>query len=435
MEPEKGSFRAWTVWLLSSIFYLYEFFVRVAPGVMEHELQTAFHATGAVLGAALGAYYYIYAPMQLAVGVIYDQLGVRRALIPAVFFVAAGSLVCHWADSLTLFTVGRMMQGFGSAFAFVGVLFLVRIWFPVQRLALLSGLTTAMGMVGATIGNAGIAKVIQDLGWRSTWAAAGLFGIFLAIGLFLLVPKRPSWEKERRAREKETYGNGLDILLHRLRVVFLNRQIWIAGFISFALYLPLAVFGALWGDDCVKAMTGCSMNQASVAVSLLYVGWLVGGPAAGHLSDSFRTRRVPLMVSSVLTTVILCMILFLPMHALWLLCVLIFLLGLASSVQVICFVVGLEAAPDHAGGTALAGINMLTMLLGGLFQPVVGYILDWSSGGVSSAQYQVADYRLSMLILPLATLLSIFACFFLKESFVEETEEEIEELAEEEILV
>ncbi len=51
MEPKKGSFRAWTVWLLSSIFYLYEFFVRVAPGVMEHDLQTAFHATGAVLGA------------------------------------------------------------------------------------------------------------------------------------------------------------------------------------------------------------------------------------------------------------------------------------------------------------------------------------------------------------------------------------------------
>jgi len=40
-----------------------------------------------------------------------------------------------------------------------------------------------------------------------------------------------------------------------------------------------------------------------------------------------------------------------------------------------------------------------------------------------------------MLILPLATLLSIFACVFLKESFVEETEEEIEELAEEEILM
>ena len=434
-EPKKGSFWAWNVWFFGSIFYLYEFFVRVAPGVMEHELQTAFHTTGAIMGAALGAYYYIYAPMQLAVGMIYDQLGVRRALIPAVLCVAAGSLICHWADNLTVFTAGRLMQGFGSAFAFVGTMFLAKIWFPVQRLALLSGLTTALGMVGATIGNAGIAKVIHELGWRATWADAGIFGILLAIGLFLLIPRLPSWEKEKRAREKETYGNGLEILFHRLRVVFLSRQIWITGFVSFALYLPLAIFGALWGDGCVRAMTGCNIDQASMAVSTLYLGWLVGGPLAGHMSDCFHTRRVPLMVSSVLTTIILCLILFLPIRVLWPLCVLIFLMGLTSSVQVICFVVGLEVAPEHAGGTALAGINMITMLLGGLFQPVAGYILDWSSGGATVAHYSVMDYRLSMLILPFATLLSVLACVFLKESYIEETEEEIEELAEEEIMI
>jgi MFS family permease len=119
----------------------------------------------------------------------------------------------------------------------------------------------------------------------------------------------------------------------------------------------------------------------------------------------------------------------------WTLPALIFLVGLASSIQVVCFVVGLQVSPEHAGGTALAGINMITMLLGGLFQPVAGYILDWSSGGGPVAHYSVADYRLSMLILPLMTLLSVFACLFLKESYLEEMEEEIGELAEEEVMV
>lgn len=435
MEVTRGSFRAWTVWLLASIFYLYEFFVRVAPGVMEHELQTAFHATGAVLGAALGTYYYIYAPMQLAVGMIYDQLGVRKALIPAVLFVAAGSLVCHWADNLTFFIVGRVMQGFGSAFAFVGAMFLAKIWFPGHQLALLSGLTTALGMVGATLGNAGIARVVHELGWRSTWSDAGIFGILLAVGLFLLIPRLPPWEKERRAREKETYGIGLEVLLNRLRVVFLNWQIWITGFVACALYLPLAVFGALWGDECVRAMTGCSINQASMAVSMLYLGWLVGGPVVGHLSDHFHTRKIPLIVSSILTTVFLCLLLFLPVRTLWAVSMLIFLMGLASSMQVVCFVVGLEVAPEHAGGTALAGINMITMLLGGLFQPVAGYLLDWSSGGATVSNYSVADYRLALLIMPVMTLLSVLACLFLKESYKEELEEDIEDFADEDIMV
>ena len=435
MEARQGGFRAWIVWLLAACFYLYEFFVRVAPGVMEHELQSAFSTSGALLGAALGAYYYVYAPMQLAVGMIFDHLSVRKALIPAVVCVAAGSLVCHQADSLALFTVGRVLQGFGSAFAFVGAMFLAKIWFPVQRLALLSGLTTALGMMGAVVGNAGIAKTVHELGWRSTWADAGFFGIFLAVGLFLLIPRLPPWERERRKREREEFGMGIDILAHRLRVVFLNAQVWIAGFISCALYLPLAVFGALWGDDCVRAMTGCTVDQASVAVSLLYVGWLVGGPLAGHLSDYLHTRRKPLIVSCVLTTCFLCLLLFLPIHSLWLVSLLIFLVGASSSMQVVCFVVGLEASPEHAGGTALAGINMITMLLGGIAQPLAGYILDWSSGGGSESQYSVGDYRVSMVILPLMTLLGVVASIMLRESYEEEVEEEIEELAEEEFMV
>lgn len=435
MTATQGSFRAWIIWFLAACFYLYEFFVRVAPGVMEHQLQTAFHTTGAVLGAALGAYYYIYAPMQLAVGMIFDHLSVRKALIPAVFFVAAGSLVCHCSDSLTLFTVGRILQGFGSAFAFVGAMFLAKIWFPIQCLALLAGLTTALGMIGAMVGNAGIASAVHKLGWRATWADAGIFGLFLAVALLLLIPRLPPWEKKRRAREREAFGMGLNTLVHRLRVVFLNFQIWVTGFISCTLYLPLAVFGAMWGDDFVVAMTGCSTNQASMAVSMLYVGWLVGGPISGHLSDYLSTRKQPLVLSCILTTLFLCLLLFLPIKALWPLYVLIFLVGLTSSIQVVCFVVGLEVAPEHAGGTALAGINMITMLLGGLCQPAAGYILDWSSGGGRVSDYSVADFRLAMLMLPVMTLLGLLACLFLKESYVEEVEEEVEELAEEELLL
>lgn len=421
MAATQDSFRAWIVWFLAALFYLYEFFVRVAPGVMEQQLQTDFHTSGAMLGAALGAYYYIYAPMQLAVGMIFDHLSVRKALIPAVGCVAAGSMVCYWANDLTLFTMGRVLQGFGSAFAFVGAVFLAKIWFPVQRLALLSGLTTSLGMVGAIVANAGISSAVHKLGWRSTWADAGFFGLFLAVGLFLLIPKLPSWEKDRRAREKEQFGMGMGILVHRLRAVFLDWQVWVTGFISCALYLPLAVFGALWGDECVVAMTGCSTDQASMAVSMLYVGWLVGGPIAGHLSDQLHTRKRPLILSCLLTTTFLCLFLFLPIKSLWPLYVLIFLVGLASSMQVVCFVVGLEAAPDHAGGTALAGINMITMLLGGVFQPLAGYILDWSAGGSGKVvHYSVNDFRLAMLILPVMTILGLFACLLLKESYVEE---------------
>jgi hypothetical protein len=35
--------KPWVIWGVAALFYLYEFFVRVAPSVMEPELQRTFH--------------------------------------------------------------------------------------------------------------------------------------------------------------------------------------------------------------------------------------------------------------------------------------------------------------------------------------------------------------------------------------------------------
>jgi hypothetical protein len=50
-ETVKASLRGWMIWFVAALFYLYEFFVRVAPSTMEPELQSAFHLTAAALGA------------------------------------------------------------------------------------------------------------------------------------------------------------------------------------------------------------------------------------------------------------------------------------------------------------------------------------------------------------------------------------------------
>jgi len=55
--PQKTSWRGWLAWGTVSLFYLYEFLIRVAPSAMEPDLQKSFHVSAAGLGAILGAYY------------------------------------------------------------------------------------------------------------------------------------------------------------------------------------------------------------------------------------------------------------------------------------------------------------------------------------------------------------------------------------------
>jgi len=414
-EGEGGS-RAWIIWGTAALFYLFEFFVRVAPSVMEPELQKTFHLGAAGLGAALGVYYYVYAPMQLAVGGFLDRFGAKRVLIPAALLCSAGCFLEVAGSSAWLLSMARLLQGFGSAFAFVGTMYLATLWFPAHRLAFLSGLTTALGMLGAIAGNAGIARVVETMGWQVTLRDAGIFGFVVAAAIFFLIPhERPGLavaiEEEREPQAKASAIQGL-------KAVFLNPQCWLIGIVGAALYMPLSIFGALWGVQYLSSVTGEDKVTASGAVSMLYVGWLIAGPFAGWLSDRLGRRQILLLGASILTTLTTAVMLLVTSTSIEIVYGLMLLLGIVSSAQVVSFVCAVEQSPRSFSGTAIASTNMMIMLLGGLAQPLVGVILDSVSGPNSSGDYPAHAYRIAMLVLPISSIIGTIAAYFLKESYV-----------------
>ena len=394
------------------MFYLYEFFVRVAPSVMEPELQRAFHLSPALLGGALGAYFYIYAPVQLVVGWSLDRLGAKRVLVPAILLVAGGCFLEAFGHSVTLLVTARLLQGLGSAFAFVGTMYLATQWFPPRKLALLAGLTTSLGMLGAIGVNSGLVELVQIVGWRSTLWGAGVAGIGVAILVFILVPheKPPAEKSVGAALEAEVHS-----LVKSLRIVCTNSQTWLSAIVATALYMPLTLLGALWGVEYVATVTHEDKLQASGAISMIYVGWLIFGPFAGWLSDRVGRRRILLIASSVLTLLASGFLLLFANMPLWAVYVLMLLVGIVSSPQSVSFVVAVEHNPRSVSGTAIAVVNMLVMLIGGLCMPLFGYLLQWATPG-GGDDYTPLAYRTAMILLPASMLLSLLACLFLKES-------------------
>ena len=62
---------------IASLFYFYEFFARVAPGVLQGELTKVSSASDGAFGFAMSLYFLAYAPAQLLVGRLLDRHGVR----------------------------------------------------------------------------------------------------------------------------------------------------------------------------------------------------------------------------------------------------------------------------------------------------------------------------------------------------------------------
>ena len=404
-------FIAWIAWGGAVLFYLYEYLARVAPSVMEEELLISFDASIAQIATALGIYYFIYSPMQIIVGAVLDKFGVKRIIILASILVSVGCLLCPIRSSgLLPLSAGRFLMGVGSSFGFTGVMCIAAMFFRSNRLALVAGLTTSLGIIGGLVGQAPLSLLVDSVGWRMAWMCIAFFGFGVTICLALFIPNEA---KNQKNDDSEFLDKKF---LSGLKSVLRNKQTWYIGFVGACLYMPLIVFGDLWGIQYVRTVTGASKVSASLVVGMLYIGWLVGSPVVGAISDYLGRRKRILLGGSLLCTVLLSVLLLFRIESTVVMGSILFLIGVISSPEVVCFAASLEINHKSASGSAVAVVNMIVMIVGSIFQPFVGWFIDRFNTveyGVTSVDPNV--FRAALLSMPFMTFLGFLMCFLLKE--------------------
>lgn len=412
----KSVWLGWVICSLGAIFYCYEYLLRIEPSVMVPELMRHFSLSAAEFGLITSLYYIAYTPMQIGVGVLTDIFGPRKMLTFAVSICAIGSLIFGTSESLWLLGVGRFLIGFGSSFAFVGVLKLAAIWLPTSRFALFAGLATALGMVGAMIGDVQLSLLVSRIGWQDTIFIGTVFGFVLIPIIWLVVRDTHGDPAVMEPIERVSISEALWGVWSMAR----NQQMWLCGLIGLALYMSLSLFAELWGIDFLQKFYGLSSADASRANALVFFGWLIGAPLAGWISDVLRSRRMPLFIGCILSAFCLLTILYFPPKNVYVLYSLLFGYGVFSSAEVICFAIGRENCPFHMSGSAVAFVNMLVMFGGMFFQQKVGKILDmgWTGKLIDGVRvYPTEAYQNALIMIPVALAIAMVLILLLKESF------------------
>lgn len=423
LRAENKSNYALIGWLfcgLGAIFYSYEYLLRIAPSVMENSLRTHFNLSASGFGTLSSIYYLAYVPMQLPVGVFLDRYGPKRLLTMACLICVIGTYMFTGTNLFWVAAIGRFLMGFGSAFAFVGVLKLATLWLPENRLAMISGMTSALGPIGAMIGDNFLEHFINKFGWIPTLNSTAIFGIILTVILYYGIKDRKGNSNEHGTVPSLKKG------LVDLGIIISNKQIWVNGMYGCLVYLPTTVFAELWGIPYLHHAHGLSIQAAGLANSILFLGFIIGAPLMGYISDRLYRRKFPMLIGASGAAVVMMMILYLPGLTESNIQSLMFLLGMLYSSQAIVFAVGREVSPGEAAGTAMAVTNMIVMLGAMFLQPLVGHLLDFSlsthigSAGsiVDNVQklYTVDDYQLALSIIPVGILIAAILTFFLKET-------------------
>lgn len=413
----KPSWRAWLIWALAASFFLSEYFSRVAPSVMVPLLMRDFNVHALGLGALSAYFYYAYICMQIPVGTLMDRFGAHRLLTVTAAICGAGCFLFASTHHLPVAEFGRLLMGFGAAFAFVGALKLASVWFPASRFGFLAGSTQALGMLGAMIGEGPVSVLVSHVGWRNTMFAIGGLLLLIALLIGIVVRDHPEYHPKSQEviRSLPEYT-----LLGSLWRVLQNPQTWLnAAFVGF-LYAPTAAFGELWGASYLHRVYNLSPDVAASAVSMIFLGWAVGSPIGGWISDRIQARKPVMLVSTIASFIFICLALYLPVASTLLLFICLFLYGMSNVGVATCYAVAREINPPAVAGTSMSFANMASIILGALFQPVIGALLDlrWHhlyKNGIP--YYGPTDYHFAMLILPVCFLVCIVLIGFMHESY------------------
>lgn len=412
---------AWTMWGVGAFFYLMGFYLRVAPAVLADTLMIDFGITATALGNFSAFYFYSYALMQIPTGILADSWGPRRLLAWGGLAAGCGTLLFALAPTITWAYLGRLLIGGSVAVAFVGLLKLASHWIVPQQFALVAGVTTLVGVIGAVLAGVPLQLLVAVVGWRMVMVVSAglLFAIGVIIWFIVRDDPRQKGYASYAANDTSTGTPSLGQALGSVREVFRYRNARLLFLIPGGIVGPVLTFSGLWGVPFLTTHYHLSNTAAAALCTTLLVAWAVAGPIFGALSDKVG-RRKPLYVLGCGWLVIgWSTLIFVPNLPLWLLTVLIVVTGAASGCMIISFSYIKESTPPRYAGTAVGIENMGVMLGPMLLQPGVGWVLDhlWDghmAGGLRV--YNLQAYQVGFTLMLTWTILAFILIVFTQET-------------------
>jgi len=409
-----SSWRGWFIWSLSAIAFGYAFFQRVTPGVMVPDLMREFAIGGGMLGVLSALYFYPYFLLQVPLGALLDRLGARLLLSVAVFLAGLGSFLFGMAESLAIAYAGRILIGIGSAVGFLGSLNLASRWFPPQRYALLAGLSMFLAMMSGVLGQGPLAIFVETYGWRASQGALGVFGIFLAVLILIFVRDRPRGLGDEPVEVPQAWSDVWSGL-HRAATLW---NTWKIALVAGSMSGPMLVLGGLWGVPYFMQAYGLERPHAAYLVSLMLVGWAVGAPFSGWLSDRLQRRKIMLIGGLSVLSIALALFSMLSATSLAVSTILLVIAGFSGAAMVPGFALVRETSDPDIGGSVSGIVNAMTVASGALLQPIVGVVLDLTWDGTlenGSRIYQPQDYQTAFVALLVTTIFGLCIALTLKE--------------------
>jgi len=368
--------RIWMLLPLSLLFFLSQFY-RATSAVIASELMRDLSLTAENLGFLSSVFFYAFALIQIPMGASMDIFGAKRLVLFLSSVGIVGAIIFALAHSFPVALIGRGLIGVGMACALMGPYKLISVWFPARAFATISGLILSIGTLGSIVATAPLAFAVNWIGWRKAFLFIAFIHLVITIWIYIAVKDSPD---EYQAgdisdlQNKNWVKGSMDGVLSVLRLP----SFWLIALAAFVRYGTYISIAGLWAGPYLEHVYNIPLIDRGKILMLFPVGFLLGGPILGFLSDRvFRNRKsVALLAMFFYTIFFFPLTGFFPTPSLIMIGGIFFFIGFLTSCGNIMYANIKELLPRSISGTAMTAVNFFTMGGAGIFQYVMGISID-----------------------------------------------------------
>lgn len=402
--------KKWIVIFCGSLFYAYQFILRVTPNLMNEDWLHHFSIDANTFGIIVSLYSWSYSLVQIPLGVMLDRFGTGRLMTAAALMCSLSCFLLSTTSSVLVASTAIFLMGLGSACAFLGSVKLGTVWFNSKDLAKVVSFIIVSGTLGAVIGNRPLSELIHLVGWQMTLNILGIMGLGITLLIYMTIGK----VREPKQARVENHN-----IFEGLKMVISRPQAWFIALYGTFMYSPITIFGTGWGIPFLKAANGLDDGMASYVMTSMFIGAGIGSPIFAYYSDKISQRKKPMLLGAVAAFVVSTLVICLPHIPLYSLFSLFFIIGFCYTAKTLSFTAACESMPKNCSGVAVGFLNTLTMGAGALYHPLIGKLITVHWDGKESYGnpiYTEWDYRFALMIIPILLAGAIFLMRIIKET-------------------
>lgn len=402
-----SKYQAWLLWGLSTLFFAFQFILRLSAGILREDIIQKFAIDAASFGTLAGYYYLGYSGMQIPIGLMLDRLSFRLVAFLAIITAGIGTFTFVISDSWGMVLIGRFLIGAGSGVGFLSVAKITKTCFEEKHHSMLIGLSFTFGLMGAVFGMTPMQILFNFYGYDYTFNL--LTFICFSIGLLILIFGNLPKHSTNTANE--------DIFNQIINLLF-NPQILLIGISGGLMVGALEGFADVWAMAYFEQVFGMSKLDSSNVTLVLYIGMCFGGPILAYIAGLAKSEKVVIVFTGILTILVFLFLFTTEALSLYTAMLVMFLLGILCCYQVLVFSFVSSGVKTGNAALAIAVTNCLNMAFGKLFHQFIGDSIQLNWDGTLNALgmplYSKEAYIAALQCIPIGCFIGILGFLLIR---------------------